>query len=229
MILTTIILCSLFGMLYAAQDRLSTNGEFQLSIFKKIETRWWGPKVFTWINKYKDNTPALGPRFPGAKTWLVVLTDGWHFIKGWKLLCFYLALALNAPLYPHLIIYIDPALLVIHPFWRFSIDVLLYKIIISGTFHIFYQNIFSMKFWQNIQVWMWKMNFFKAIAILLPVFFLLVGGTELLNRLDPRFDPAGDIMYFGDYCLVVGYFGTGFILAWKNFRKKAKEGGQDHV
>jgi len=39
---------------------------------------WWVGHV-SWVNKYKNGDPKQGPKFPGSTTWLVWLTDGWHF------------------------------------------------------------------------------------------------------------------------------------------------------
>lgn len=46
---------------------------------------FWNPRE-SWRNKYRDGDPAKGPRFPGATTWLVWLTDGWHLLKSARLL-----------------------------------------------------------------------------------------------------------------------------------------------
>lgn len=213
---TTITLILLAGILGAMQDRLSTLGEFSLSILKSLENRWLGPKQITWTNKYRKNNPLLGGRFPGATGPLVFFTDGWHFFKTCQLLCFSTAIALNAPLVIHF-----QAGFPIHPLLQFPVDVLLYKALMGSSFHFFYSYILSMNFWKNLRAWMYEMNFLKAILILIPVFVLLVLGTESLNRLDPRFDPADhSTTFLGDYVLVTGYLATGLILAWHNFRKK---------
>lgn len=211
--ITLVLLAGIFG---AIQDRLSTAGEFSLSILKRLESSWMGPKVSTWTNKYKQNTPILGSRFPGSTGPLVFITDAWHFFKACQLLCLHTALALSMPLVIHL-----EAICSIHPLLHLPIDVLLYKVLMGSSFHLFYANILSMNFWKNLRAWMYEMNFLKAILILIPVFLLLVLGTEGLNRLDPRFDPAdSQTTFLGDYVLVTAYILTGLILAWKNFRKK---------
>lgn len=40
--------------------------------------QFWNPRI-SWKNKYKADGKT--PRFPGATTWLVFLTDGWHLAK----------------------------------------------------------------------------------------------------------------------------------------------------
>lgn len=41
---------------------------------------WWNPNI-SWKNKYKNNDPTQGPKFFGSTTFLVWLTDAWHFSK----------------------------------------------------------------------------------------------------------------------------------------------------
>lgn len=50
---------------------------------------WFDARI-SWKFKYKDyDAGDLRPRFPGAKTWLVLLTDFWHsadaaYLLGWQ-------------------------------------------------------------------------------------------------------------------------------------------------
>ncbi len=39
---------------------------------------WWSEHK-SWINKYKNGDPNQGPAFFGSTTFLVFMTDGWHF------------------------------------------------------------------------------------------------------------------------------------------------------
>lgn len=55
--------------------------------------RWWHP-TYSWRNKYKGGQPELGPKFYGADTFLVGLTDGWHLMQTIFLFCFMLGLLL---------------------------------------------------------------------------------------------------------------------------------------
>lgn len=41
---------------------------------------FWNPEL-SWMNKYKNGEPSLGPRFFGSTTFLVFLTDAWHLFK----------------------------------------------------------------------------------------------------------------------------------------------------
>ena len=53
---------------------------FDRSIWADKPGYFYDPKK-SWKNKYKDGDQAKGPRFPGATTWLVSLTDAWHLAK----------------------------------------------------------------------------------------------------------------------------------------------------
>lgn len=39
---------------------------------------WWWPRLSE-NNKWKDRDPSKGPAFPGSTTWLVGVTDKYHF------------------------------------------------------------------------------------------------------------------------------------------------------
>ena len=72
----TEILLILTGIFNACMDTL--NHKHKGSIFE----HWgWGSKSDTWKQKYKQNDPKLGEKFPFSKTLLVFLTDGWHFFQ----------------------------------------------------------------------------------------------------------------------------------------------------
>ncbi|MBX2842229.1 MAG: hypothetical protein KTR26_10680 [Flammeovirgaceae bacterium] len=67
---------------------------FGRSIFQdvsKFETEFWNPDI-SWKNKYKDYPKDKSPKFPGATTLFVGLTDGWHFFQAVMLFCFLLAI-----------------------------------------------------------------------------------------------------------------------------------------
>ena len=44
------------------------------------QSAFWDPAV-SWRNKYKNNDPAQGPKFPLSTTLLVGFTDGWHLMQ----------------------------------------------------------------------------------------------------------------------------------------------------
>ena len=49
-------------------------------VFPNINDRFWWP-VKSAYNKYKNCDPSQGAAFPGSKTWLVFLTDGYHLTR----------------------------------------------------------------------------------------------------------------------------------------------------
>jgi hypothetical protein len=53
--------------------------KFQL-VFPKANPQFWNPAI-SWTNKYKNNNPADGRKFPGSEGTLVFLTDGHHAIR----------------------------------------------------------------------------------------------------------------------------------------------------
>lgn len=42
--------------------------------------KFWDPSI-SWKNKYKNYPNDKRAKFPGSKTWLVFLTDGWHLMQ----------------------------------------------------------------------------------------------------------------------------------------------------
>ena len=78
-----------------------------------------------------------------------------------------------------------------------------------------------MNFWKKAQSYLYEMNFFKAVIIVIPLFFLWILGAELLNTLDPRYTSTdADTTFIGDIIMSIVFFVTIGALAWKNFRKK---------
>jgi len=53
---------------------------YHRSIFIKFNRYFWNPQV-SWKNKYKNNDPLQGPKFPLSTTLFVGLTDAWHLFK----------------------------------------------------------------------------------------------------------------------------------------------------
>jgi len=75
---------------------------------------------------------------------------------------------------------------------------------------------------------MYEMNFFKAIIVVLPLFFFWIGAAELINRLDPRYSSTdADTTFLGDIVMSIVFFITLGVLAWLDFRKKNKGGNSD--
>ncbi len=106
------------------------------SIFSRLDPTWW--QVLypgeSWLNKYKNRKAALGPAFPGATTWLVWLTDSFHFFK---------QVAISA-------ICVPPALVVCMTFdwWKWWLVLLIWfgwNVVFAATFHYFFHTVFNIK------------------------------------------------------------------------------------
>jgi hypothetical protein len=59
-------------------------------------------KQDTWRNKYKNGDPAQGAKFFLSTSWLVFLTDGWHFFSFLRRLCTVLAIIFYLPWFGYL-------------------------------------------------------------------------------------------------------------------------------
>ena len=55
------------------------------------DIQFWNPSI-SWMNKYKDWPSDRRPAFPGAITWAVAFTDGWHLLKYFMMSCYNLAI-----------------------------------------------------------------------------------------------------------------------------------------
>lgn len=76
----TVFFLVLSGMSEAVMDKI--NFHYETSIFSDSGDNpfFWNPAI-SWRNKYKNNAPENGPAFFGSTTFLVFLTDAWHFMK----------------------------------------------------------------------------------------------------------------------------------------------------
>ena len=71
-----VALCGLAGVGKALADAIA-HGSARLA----ARGPWW-INATSWTLKYKDYYGGdKRPRFPGATTWLVLLTDSWHFFN----------------------------------------------------------------------------------------------------------------------------------------------------
>lgn len=59
--------------------------------------QWWN-KNYSWRNKWKNGDPEQGEKFFGSSTFLVWLTDGWHFFQMLFLNSLFLGLMLYEPI-----------------------------------------------------------------------------------------------------------------------------------
>ena len=67
---------------------------YDKSIFSNLSVKkqqWFNPGM-SWMNKYKYRNPNYGPAFFGSTTFLVWITDAWHFFQNIMLSCFVLAI-----------------------------------------------------------------------------------------------------------------------------------------
>lgn len=88
LILATTLLLS--GFFRSIQDALYD----EANIFRqKFGPRWFGTPSETSGNKYRNGDETQGKAFPGSTTWLVFLTDGWHFFQMLSLTSWQIGLA----------------------------------------------------------------------------------------------------------------------------------------
>lgn len=79
---------------------------YDKSIFSK--NKWFDPKD-SWRNKYKNRNVKDGEAFFGSTTFLVFLTDAWHFFQmimiSSLIICIILSFNLKIPIIEHNILY----------------------------------------------------------------------------------------------------------------------------
>lgn len=49
-------------------------------VFPHANPEFWNPAV-SWVNKYKDNNPNMGPKYIGSTTFLTFTTDAYHALR----------------------------------------------------------------------------------------------------------------------------------------------------
>ncbi len=70
-------LIMLAGMAKGLNETLEFNWHGFAAVFPKANPRWFWPQQ-SFKNKYKDNDPAKGPKFPLSTSVLVFVTDQYH-------------------------------------------------------------------------------------------------------------------------------------------------------
>lgn len=112
----------LASFLKACMDRLKTN--FWESIFFNIKNmkirNWFDPNI-SWQSKWKNGCPSQGEAFFGSSTFMVWVTDGWHFIQKLYLTVIFLMVILY------------------HPFIGFWQDFLIMYFVFTVSFETFYR------------------------------------------------------------------------------------------
>jgi hypothetical protein len=70
--------------LSGAADGINQALQFRYDGFKRVfphaNDHFWKPAL-SCDNKYKNRDPGQGPKFPGSRTWLVFVTDGYHLTR----------------------------------------------------------------------------------------------------------------------------------------------------
>ena len=129
----TLFLLFLAGALNATMDVLSFR--YKTSIFSKYTKlqEFFNPQE-SWVNKYKNNNPELGPKFFGSKTFLVFLTDAWHLAKILMITAFTLA-----------IVFYNPVIVTESIFVNIVANLLLMRVVFSATFELFFSKILIKK------------------------------------------------------------------------------------
>lgn len=129
----TLFLLFLAGALNATMDVLSFR--YKTSIFSKYTKlqEFFNPQE-SWVNKYKNNNPELGPKFFGSKTFLVFLTDAWHLAKMLMITSFTLA-----------IVFYNPVIVTESIFVNIVANLLLMRVVFSSTFELFFSKILIKK------------------------------------------------------------------------------------
>ena len=81
----TYMLWGTAGAFNGAADTM--RDKYSVSVFPQSGSsrEFWDPRV-SWTRKYKNWPEDPRARYPGAKTWLVWTTDGWHMAKAGQLL-----------------------------------------------------------------------------------------------------------------------------------------------
>lgn len=74
----------LAGVFDGAADTM--RDKYSVSVFPQEQPgrQFWDPQI-SWENKYRNWPTDTRPAYPGAKTWLVWTTDGWHMAKAGSL------------------------------------------------------------------------------------------------------------------------------------------------
>lgn len=122
----SLIFIAFAGIANACMDVLKTRRwcSSLFRIFRKDD--WFNPAV-SWRNKWKNGDPLQGERFLGSSTFLVWLTDAWHFLKMIMIVSICLSVIAYVPLF------------------NWYVDLILLLLAFTLSFELFYGIIFSDK------------------------------------------------------------------------------------
>lgn len=130
----TYILIILAGMINSIMDKIQFH--WSKSIFSKIKNtkllKWCNPSG-SWKNKWKNGNKDDGEAFLGSSTVFVWITDLWHFSQFLMLSCFIAAIVLYVNFFSIWLI----------------LDFVILRLLFSGTFTIFFDYIWELKFWKK--------------------------------------------------------------------------------
>ena len=123
-----LVICA--GVCNAAMD-IYTQKHFK-SIFSKIKGNWFAED--SWKNKYKNRDFNQGEKFFGSTTFLVFITDFWHFAQFMWINFIFITLLL----YPHNLLLENNILDILFAF-------ICYRTLYLIVFNIFYERVFMLK------------------------------------------------------------------------------------
>jgi hypothetical protein len=118
----SIILLVCAGIFNACMDVLDF--KYSKSIFLNCKNQQWINPSISWKNKWKNGDSTQGEKFFGSSTFLVWLTDLWHFSK------FMMLLAICA------------AIILFQSIVVWWIDILILYCVFTIIFELFYSKIF---------------------------------------------------------------------------------------
>ena len=129
----TTIFMMIAGMFNAIMDTLSF--QYDKSIFLKYPKyeKFLNPQK-SWLNKYKNNDPALGPKFFGSMTFLVWTTDLWHLAKTIMVVSIVIGT-----------VFYTPIIITGYMFWDLLINLGLVYIPFGLSFNLFWDKILKIK------------------------------------------------------------------------------------
>jgi hypothetical protein len=129
----TTIFMIIAGMFNAIMDTLSFH--YNKSIFLKYPKyeQFLNPQK-SWLNKYKNNDPDLGPKFFGSMTFLVWTTDLWHLAK----MIMVVSIVIGTVFY-------TPIIITGYMFWDLLINLGLVYLSFSLSFSLFWDRILKIK------------------------------------------------------------------------------------
>ena len=120
----SIILLMLSGFFNSIMDVIRYR--WNKSIFNGINDKWMNPSI-SWKNKWKNGDINQGEKFFGSSTFLVFLTDFWHFAKSLMILFYVLSVVMYKPIFNW---YIDSIILYLS--FTITFEIFFSKILIKN-------------------------------------------------------------------------------------------------